>query len=139
MKRLILDSNDTIIYEGIDVNKVLDLLTTSLLEVSEEDEVNYSYILYNTKWVGKLRKEIHFNLRFIGIDDWNRPVFKDIDSELYFGDTNKLWTYKELGEDNKLVNEYYKNNTDSLIYFGSEFDCEPNGGRADCWKFFIVE
>ncbi|KAF5080354.1 hypothetical protein DSECCO2_119960 [anaerobic digester metagenome] len=139
MKKLILDSNDTIIYEGVDVTEVFRVLTAHPSEVTEEDEITYGEILRNTKWVGKLRKEVHFNLRFVGIDDWNRAVFKNIDSELYFGDTNKLWTYKELGEDNKLVNEYYKNNTNSLIYFGSEFNCEPNGGKADCWKFFIVE
>ena len=37
------------------------------------------------------------------------------------------------------VDNYYKDNLDSLQYFGIEFDCEPNGGRNDIWKFNIID
>jgi len=84
-------------------------------------------------------KEIRtFNLIFLGINDWNNPIFKDRDKDLFFGDTNKLWVYNELGENNKNVLTYYKENSDSLEFFGDHFDCEPNGGRASNWVFNIL-
>ena len=31
-----------------------------------------------------------FNIKFVGIDDWNRPVFKVEDKDVYFGDVNRF-------------------------------------------------
>ena len=48
------------------------------------------------------------DLKFRGIDGWNRPVFKVISEKyksLYFGDINKLWDYDTLVT---TINEYYK-------------------------------
>jgi len=67
-------------------------------------------------------------LKFKGVDDWNRPVFKCIDERyksLYFGDVNKLWSWEHPPKD---IVEYYQKNVGALEYFGDHFGCEPHGG-----------
>jgi hypothetical protein len=67
-------------------------------------------------------------IKFRGIDSWNRPVFRGIDEKykfLYFGDVNKLWSYEA---DTDRITEYYKEHIEALEYFGDHFDCEPHGG-----------
>ena len=76
---------------------------------------------------------------FVGIDDWYRPVFKQKEKEIYFGDTDHLWTYGELGEDNINILRHYKKDSGGLCYFGGIFNCEPNGGRSEKWDFVIIE
>lgn len=75
------------------------------------------------------------NLRFHGIDSWNRPVFK---SELgyFYGSTDKLFsfsgTYKDTEAD--IRNEI---TSDDIEYFGRSFGCEPMGGRPRLPIVFI--
>ena len=64
-------------------------------------------------------------IKFEGIDDWNRPVYKDVDSKSRYGDTNKLFSWDATKEK---VDNYFLKNTDELCYFGESFNCEPNGG-----------
>lgn len=64
-------------------------------------------------------------VRFVNIDDWNRPVFKQIDAKLYYGSTEKLFPYEESEESVlKTVSEM------DLTYFGEKFNCEPMGSQA---------
>lgn len=137
MKRLLIDSEDNIIYQGEDSKGLLSVLLADPEDVSEEDEVKWEEQLRNLEWDGDLRYEVHFDLKFRGIDDWNRPVFKDIDSSLHFGDVNKLWGWEE-AKDGK-IEEYYKNSPSSLEYFGSSFNCEPHGGTQDFFRFNIID
>lgn len=65
-------------------------------------------------------------VKFIGIDDFNRPVFKvagDKYTTLHFGSTTTLFPYyasEEIVINNITVSE--------LEYFGDRFNCEPHGG-----------
>ena len=61
---------------------------------------------------------------FAGVDSWNRPIFKVTDKNMYFGSTSRLLDF-EATEQEALdrVSEH------DLEYFGTYFDCEPNGGR----------
>lgn len=136
MKRVLIDSQNNIIYEGVDAKDVLSTLTKEPEDVTEEDEVRFQEQLMNYEWIGDLRYEVHFDLKFRGIDDWNRPVFKDMDSSLHFGDVNKLWGWED---DKKDIQEYYKNHPFSLEYFGDKFNCEPHGGKQDFFKFKIID
>lgn len=77
-----------------------------------------------------------FNIKFRGIDDWNRPVFKDIDRSLYFGSVNTLFNGNEPKED---VIRFFKENKDDLELFGDHFNCEPHGGKASNWEFNFVD
>ena len=62
---------------------------------------------------------------YVGIDSWNRPVFKDKNNN-YYGSTDKIFDYDATKEDVlKVVTE-----TD-LLYFGRSFDCEPWGDRVE--------
>lgn len=135
MRRVLVDSENKVIYEGVDSKEVLKVLLAHPADVTEEDEVKFEEQLRNLSWSGKLKYEVHFDLKFRGIDDWNRPVFKDVDSSLYFGDTNKLFDWSA---DAETVSNYYRNDPSGLEYFGSSFNCEPHGGINECFKFKII-
>lgn len=72
-----------------------------------------------SKCGGKLR------LRFVGLDGWDRPIFRD-DAlpDMFFGDTGHLFAEKAA-----VLNFYEgrKNLDGFLTYFGSSFGCEPWG------------
>ena len=59
---------------------------------------------------------------FIGIDDWNRPVFKEVDKNTYIGSLYKLFAN---GTPQENVLEQITSN--DLVYFGRSFGCEPLG------------
>jgi len=63
------------------------------------------------------------DLKFVGIDDWNRPVFYSEVSKAYFGSVEKLFEY---GDKEETV--LSKVTPDDICYFGRSFDCEPHGG-----------
>lgn len=64
------------------------------------------------------------DIKFRGIDDFNRPVYKDIKSNTYFGSTEKLFY---LSTPTKEINDYFSENMDKLEFFGLKFNCEPIG------------
>lgn len=64
---------------------------------------------------------------FYGIDEWNRPCFKALEENVFFGDTDHLFDY---GASEEEVQKYYKDLLDInkyLCYFGTHFGCEPMG------------
>ena len=38
---------------------------------------------------------IIIKIKFRGIDSWNRPVFKNIDSKSHYGSVNTLFNYED--------------------------------------------
>lgn len=86
----------------------------------------------------KEKKEIH--LRFIGIDDFSRPVYKSINlnSTIYFGSTKTLFS-KQGKEEVKDINKYFRENLNEIELFGVHFNCEPEGGKADHWEYTIFD
>lgn len=67
-------------------------------------------------------KELH--IKFRGIDDWNRPVFKVVDKPIYIGSVVSLFDYTDSKE--KIIS-YFKEHISELVIFGTHFCCEPNG------------
>lgn len=66
------------------------------------------------------------SLRFYGIDGWNRPVFKDMDSRNFYGDVDHLFGHDV--EQMEVINFYSdKQLNKCLSYFGYKFNCEPEG------------
>lgn len=57
------------------------------------------------------------------IDDWNRPIFRSIKSNIRFGSLNILFPYQESEE--VVLNQVESRH---LEYFGRSFNCEPMGG-----------
>lgn len=66
-------------------------------------------------------EEILTTVRFEGIDDWGRPVFKDVLSSQRYGSVDVL-CYGAGPED-----VARKVSASDLTYFGDEFNCEPYG------------
>lgn len=83
----------------------------------------------------------HFELKFKGIDSFNRPVYKVIDKNIYFGSVTTLFPNEEIAPNNSVeeINSYFRDNIEEIEFFGDKFDCEPHGGRADNWKFNIID
>lgn len=68
-------------------------------------------------------------VKFYGIDSWCRPIFKAVDQKEFFGSTWNLFGY---GEGLKAQKFYCsKELLNTLVYFGSKFDCEPLGLYLD--------
>jgi hypothetical protein len=63
-------------------------------------------------------------VKFRGIDSHNRPIFKAINCNDYFGSVYYLFGKYE--DPDKIV-EFFQYHLDKLVYFGSHFDCEPMG------------
>jgi len=76
------------------------------------------------------------DIKFEGIDDWNRPVFKATNHNCRFGSTCTLFNWDEPEE--KVV-EYFKNHINELEYFGCSFNCEPHGGNLKDTILNIIE
>ena len=64
-------------------------------------------------------------LKFKGIDDWNRPIFKDVEKPHYYGSTDILFSFSDSEE--KVLSEITRK--EQLTWFGSSFGCEPMGCR----------
>ena len=82
---------------------------------SERDEKHHTYSLlhegFRTDW--KPVKTI--KIKFRGIDHWNRPVFKDVDSNNHYGSVSALFNYEDSAE--KVI-AYFTDHLDELEYFG---------------------
>jgi len=62
------------------------------------------------------------HLRFYGIDDWNRPVFKCDEDGWFYGSTDTLFNY---GTPENVV--LISITTAEICYFGRVFNWEPDG------------
>ena len=63
-------------------------------------------------------------VKFEGIDDWGRPVFKSLENKERYGLTDQLFSH---GAKEEYVLRFL-GETKTLTYFGARFNCEPNGG-----------
>lgn len=75
-------------------------------------------------------KHIHVEsmerVRFVGIDRFNRPVFKSLDkSRRFYGSTSTL--FSDYADEEEVLRDVTE---DDLVYFGDYFDCEPMGTAA---------
>jgi len=75
------------------------------------------------------------DIKFEGVDCWNRPVFKDVDSKARFGSVQTLFNDND---DVAIIVKYFKSNIYELEYFGNVFGCEPHGGLEPNLKLNIV-
>ena len=65
-------------------------------------------------------------VKFHGIDHFNRPIFKDINSKQFFGDTDNLFD-----GDATEAEVLSKISSKNLTYFGDFFGCEPMGTNCE--------
>jgi hypothetical protein len=72
-------------------------------------------------------------LKFEGIDHFNRPVFKDQQNYRY-GSVCSLFSFDATYEEViKKITVFH------LCYFGTHFGCEPHGGMIEPNNFKIVK
>ena len=72
-------------------------------------------------------------LKYICIDFWGRPIFKD-EYGNYFGNVEILFN------DGAKFEEVIKKITENDIYFfGFEIDCDPEGTKIDANKIILVK
>lgn len=64
-------------------------------------------------------------VKLIGIDSWNRPIFKWNEGKEYYGSTDKLFSLDASEE--SILEEVTE---EDLTYFGGRFGCEPMGSPA---------
>lgn len=85
------------------------------------------------EWKTEREKTEQVRLVFVGIDDLNRPVWRDPDKskKLYFGDVNNLFSWGTTEEEVLKKVETY-----DLCYFGDHFGCEPMGSSIPD-KYYI--
>ena len=64
-------------------------------------------------------------VKFEGIDDFNRPVFKSVNNRNRYGSTDELFSHD--------AKEKYvlrcMGEIKTLSFFGTRFNCEPTGGN----------
>lgn len=65
-------------------------------------------------------------LEFKGIDTFNQPIFKNVDKKSFYGTNDVLFSRYATKEE--VINKINDLNI-RLVYFGSFFDCEPEGIR----------
>ncbi len=95
---------------------------TALREGLKEIRVN---------WAKEREKVEQVRLIYVGIDNWNRPVWKAPDLREYYGSVNELFSYEATEEEVlKKVDTY------ELCYMGDHFGCEPMGTSVPD-KYFI--
>jgi hypothetical protein len=73
-------------------------------------------------WANDRKKVDQVRLIFVGIDSWNRPVWKAPDIKAYYGSLTELFNYDDTEE-----TVLKKVDTYGLCYFGDSFGCEPMG------------
>jgi hypothetical protein len=66
-------------------------------------------------------------IKFKGIDDWNRAVYKVVDKKVYVGSVDKLFDWGVNKED---VDAYFKKHLDELVIFGSTFNKDDPDGST---------
>jgi hypothetical protein len=79
---------------------------------------------------------MEFQIKFKGVDDWDRPVYKVVDKNVYFGSTMRLVSNDDTIE---TLNEEFTNNIHLLEYFGTSFNCEPEGGQLEDITLKIIK
>lgn len=76
--------------------------------------------------------KLHVDLKFKCIDDWNRPIFRIVDSKVLLCSVENLFPDNELygGRTNQHIIDYYKQYPDQLCVFGTNLDDDPLGSKV---------
>lgn len=69
------------------------------------------------------------NLKFVGIDSFNRPIFKDIATRNHYGHLDTLFSYGT--SQGEVLDRLGDEGLQKLRYFGKSFGCEPMGSTVN--------
>jgi len=87
------------------------------------------------------KKTKTITVEFEGVDFWSRPVYKDVNTIVRYGSVNTLFPDTKIAPNGtkEEINAFFRENIEDLVYFGSSFDCEPNGGMPSHYKLNIID
>ena len=79
-------------------------------------------------------------IKFVEIDYWSRPLYKYINRDIYLGSLNHLLPDKQIAPNGtkEEINDFFRLNPEAFVYFGTEPDCDPNGGKFKEDVQFII-
>jgi len=86
----------------------------------------------------KVKEDSRVELKFIGIDFWNRAQFIDQKGN-YFGNVNMLFDYGISFETLTDPDEVQSLSEEDIVYFGREPDCDPDGTLINSKKIKLVK
>ena len=124
------------------VCEMLDYHNSSRLGRSIDRIILFNVEIQDFKIIGADDNTKVVKLQFRGIDNFNRPVYKNVDSTAHYGSVDKLYSNNYL-DDNKIekvkgINDFFRKNIHLLEFFGNTFGCEPNGGISPNIKLVII-
>lgn len=95
------------------------MIDCNYYEQCEQSEKEVKYCMNCNEFQKRL-------VKFVGIDDWNRPIFKVLEKNYYLSDLHNLFDY---GTTEEQIKEFYKDKelNRHLTYHGRSKDCEPEG------------
>lgn len=67
---------------------------------------------------------MELKLKFYGIDEFNRPVFKNVEKNNFYGSDEILFSHSATSEE---VIKAITEKKIRVVYFGTHFNCEPEG------------
>lgn len=81
-----------------------------------------------------------FDLEFIEIDFWSKPVWKVQDKEVYFCSVDVLIPNEDLKPNCTIeeINDYFNNNQDKVVLLGGAIDDDPDGRKASNWSYNFI-
>ncbi len=78
-------------------------------------------------------------IKFYGIDNFNRPIFKQVNKQQFFGLIDHLFRDENEFNDKKdYFLQWLDTHQDNISFFGTHFNCEPLGIYNKNWKFKII-
>ncbi len=78
-------------------------------------------------------------IKFYGIDNFNRPVFKHTNKKYFFGLIDYLFSDDEDFNNQKdHFIKWLEEHQEHITFFGTQFNCEPLGTQNKSWKFKII-
>ena len=82
-----------------------------------------------------------FDLEFVSIDFWSRPVWKVVDKEVYFCSTDTLLPDKAVAPNGtpEEINAYFKDHQEEVVLLGGSMDDDPDGRKAAHWQYNFIE
>ncbi len=119
----LIDNENNTFYEGskeqcLELHKIM---YKNPEDVTEDDEVKFEQYL-RKQFVGDLRMQL--DLEFVTVDDWNRPIFKSLDYNVYIASLDTLFEWSDSSD---VIKEHFREHPDKLTIFGSSYDCDPLG------------
>lgn len=106
------------------------MIDCEYFNLCEQADKNVKYCMHCKNF--QVRK-----IKFVGIDEWNRPIFKVLEKNYYISDLENLFPLDISEADIKV---FYSNKklSEVLTYHGATANCEPMGDKLKDLNYVII-